>query len=190
MHTTEQFWEKRYADGGNSGSGSYGELAVFKANVINHLISNNSLNSIIELGSGDGNQLSYFNIDNYIGIDISPTVIELCREKFKSDKSKSFFTYSEYNHTGNVDLTLSLDVIYHILDDVEYKKYMFNLFSFSNKYVVIYSNNYRENIINHMYSKYFTKDVSDWFPNWTLDNMIKQKYPSKSSADFFIYKKL
>ena len=40
------------------------------------------------------------------------------------------------------ELSLSLDVIYHILDDNEYKKYMEDLFKFSNKYVIIYSNNY------------------------------------------------
>lgn len=42
--TSDQYWEKRYANGGNSGSGSYSKLAEFKAeltrslDVIYHLV--------------------------------------------------------------------------------------------------------------------------------------------------------
>ena len=32
---SEKYWEKRYIAGGNSGAGSYGKLAEFKAEVLN-----------------------------------------------------------------------------------------------------------------------------------------------------------
>jgi len=32
---SNKYWEERYAKGGNSGKGSYGKSAIFKADVIN-----------------------------------------------------------------------------------------------------------------------------------------------------------
>ena len=41
MFNSKKFWNERYLNGGNSGSGSYNHLAHFKANVINQFIKNN-----------------------------------------------------------------------------------------------------------------------------------------------------
>jgi hypothetical protein len=51
------YWENRYAAGGNSGDGSYGRLAVFKAEFINKFIDEVNINSATEMGCGDGHQL-------------------------------------------------------------------------------------------------------------------------------------
>ena len=37
--------------------------------------------------------------------------------------------------------------------------------------------------------KDFTKDVEKWFNNYKIKQIIKQKYPKQSSADFYIYEK-
>ncbi|WP_048031256.1 MULTISPECIES: hypothetical protein [Brevibacillus] len=47
-------WEDNYASGGNSGLGSYGVLALFKAEVINEYIKEQQVKSVIEFGCGDG----------------------------------------------------------------------------------------------------------------------------------------
>ena len=83
------YWESRYRDGGTSGSGSFGRLAEFKANVINSFVQNNNIGSVIEFGCGDGNQLSLASYPSYIGLDTSHKAIELCKKRFKEDKSKS-----------------------------------------------------------------------------------------------------
>ena len=57
---TLSYWENRYKNNGNSGAGSYGRLAEFKADVINNFIAENKITSVIEFGCGDGNQLSLF----------------------------------------------------------------------------------------------------------------------------------
>lgn len=189
MTNTLNIWENRYKTGGNSGKGSYNDLCKFKADIINEFISKNKIITALELGCGDGNQLSYFIIEHYIGLDISPTAIEQCKEKFKNSKDKEFYHYSDYNNQP-VELTLSLDVIYHILEDALYIEYMKNLFNYSTKYVIIYSNNYNGHKSGHMYTKQFTDDINKLFPNWKLKEFIKQKYPEKSSADFYIYEKI
>ena len=54
---SQEYWVKRYEKGGNSGPGSYSELAKFKARVLNDFVRNEHVQSVIEFGCGDGNQL-------------------------------------------------------------------------------------------------------------------------------------
>jgi len=93
MFDSRRFWENRYKNNGNSGCGSYGHLAEFKAIVINNFVYKNNINSIIDYGVGDGNQLKLINTENikYTGIDISPTIIENCKKiyEFKYSISKT-----------------------------------------------------------------------------------------------------
>jgi len=46
---SSDYWEKRYSLGKNSGVGSYGELAVYKADIINSFIEHQEIDSVIEL---------------------------------------------------------------------------------------------------------------------------------------------
>ena len=48
------YWDKRYQKGRDSGEGSYGELALFKAKVLNEFVREKEIRSVIEFGSGDG----------------------------------------------------------------------------------------------------------------------------------------
>jgi hypothetical protein len=49
FQNSKQYWEKRYRSGGGSGSGSYNNLAVFKAEIINAFIKENDVKSVVEL---------------------------------------------------------------------------------------------------------------------------------------------
>ena len=84
MFSSSEYWNNRYIKGGNSGSGSYNNLAQFKADIINNFINNNKIISIIDYGVGDGNQLKLINTINkkYTGIDISKNIILKCKEEF------------------------------------------------------------------------------------------------------------
>jgi protein O-GlcNAc transferase len=59
--------EKRYEMNGNSGAGSYGRLANFKAEVINEFVKIRLVKTVIELGMGDGNQLQLSECPYYNG---------------------------------------------------------------------------------------------------------------------------
>ena len=78
---SREYWEERYSQGGNSGAGSYGHLAEFKAEVINGFIEQHEIKNVIEWGCGDGNQLGLFRCEEYIGYDVSETAIEICCKK-------------------------------------------------------------------------------------------------------------
>ena len=132
--------------------------------------------------------------DPYLAVkgpqNLSLQFLKDINNKFQNNSKYNFDVYNKnYVNNEKYELSLSLDVIYHILDDNEYKKYMEDLFNFSNKYVIIYSNNYSGHKCGHMYTKIFTKDIKNWFSNYKLKQFIKQKYPEQSSADFYIYEK-
>ena len=115
---SKNFWTQVYASGGNSGEGSYGELANFKAEILNSFVSTHEISSVMEFGCGDGNQLSLMNYPVYIGLDVAPGAIKRCIEKFNLDTTKSFLLiepkYFQPGASFSADLTLSLDVTFHL----------------------------------------------------------------------------
>jgi len=188
-----KYWEDRYMRGGNSGTGSYGPMSEFKAEVVNKFIKDNDIKSVLELGCGDGHQLGMFDVDRYIGLDVSGEAISMCRRMYKNDLSKKFAVYTQ-PFIYEVDLALSLDVIFHLVEDEVYKQYMKDLFSCS-KYVIIYSSNTDEQVDTqgeHMKQRKFSDDIK----GWKLVEKIDNEYPYNketgegSLADFYIYKKL
>lgn len=192
-----EYWEKRYRENGNSGLGSYNKLAIFKAEIINDFITKNNIKSIVDYGMGDGNQLKLFKIENinYIGIDVSSTIIEKCKNLYKFDKFKQFILEREIDNISS-ELVLSCDVIYHLIEDDVYYKYIDNLFKISKKFVIIYAPDIDMIHKQHVKLRKFTDYVKNNYSNWKLINFIKNKYPQKiigvndketSFSDFFIY---
>lgn len=202
--SSKQYWEERYQNGGNSGAGSYGRLAKFKAEVINKFVKDNKIHSVIEFGCGDGNQLKFFEIPQYIGLDISKKSLDLCKNLYSKDLKKSFFLYDQdsfFDNSGffKADLTMSLDVIYHLVEDQVFDKYMRDLFGSSNKYVMVYASNkkdQKEYQSQHVKHRKFTDWVEKNQPKWKLEKKVENKYPlqtnefDESFADFYIYKKI
>ncbi len=137
------YWRDRYAKGQNSGSGSYGQVAEFKAKALNEFIQEQKAARCIEFGCGDGNQLGMLNISTYLGLDVAPGAVEICIEKYKDDPSKSFMLYDPKYFVNNsfitADLTLSMDVILHLIEDDIYMEYMACLFGASAKSVAIFT---------------------------------------------------
>jgi SAM-dependent methyltransferase len=193
---SKEYWERRYAAGANSGAGSYSHLAEFKAAVINSFVAAHNVNSVIEFGCGDGNQLRLAEYPSYFGLDVSKTAIEKCRELFKSDNHKSFALLSDYARE-NAELALSLDVIYHLVEDHVFEQYMRTLFEASSRYVIIYSSNTEGHddigVSAHVRHRKFTGWIEKTYPQWKLLEHVPNQYPyepesgSGSFADFFIF---
>ncbi len=190
MFSSRDYWIERYNSGGNSGDGSQGRLAKFKAEVINSFVKENNIKTIIEFGCGDGRQLLLAEYPSYIGFDISYGALLRCIEIFAYDETKTFALH--YNGE-KAQLTLSLDVIYHLTEDDVYNDYMERLFNASTEFVIIYSSNYEEPQNYHQRRRKF----SDWIntKDWTLIKFIPNKYPydgqsGTSLSDFYIYKRI
>ncbi|WP_321476845.1 class I SAM-dependent methyltransferase [uncultured Paludibaculum sp.] len=191
-----KYWESRYRNGETSGGGSYGELAAFKASVINEFIVQNKIRRIFELGCGDGNQLALLAVPDYVGFDVSRTAIERCKRRFLGDSTKNFILLEQGEAdrgVGRCDLMLSLDVLYHLTEDDVYDKYMRTVFALSKRYVMIYSDDRDDSEIAekvvHVRHRRFTAWIAAYCPEWVLKQKINNQFPEQSWCDFWIFEK-
>lgn len=199
LFSSMNYWENRYRRGRNSGVGSYDHLAEFKAKVINNLIHEKNIRSVVEFGSGDGNQLRLFQADEYVGLDVSKSALKTCISEYRDDPSKSFFLYHprcflDHADRFECDAALSLDVIYHLVEDDLFELHMRHLFSCAKQYVVIYSSNREERTTDlHVKHRKFTEWIDRNQDGWVLDQYIENEYPLSefpdrgSWCDFYIY---
>jgi cyclopropane fatty-acyl-phospholipid synthase-like methyltransferase len=194
---SQNYWEKRYLKGGDSGDGSYGKLAEFKAKIINRFVKINEIKTIIEWGCGDGNQLTYMNYPVYVGFDVSQAVIANCNKKFKKEENKTFLHIDEYTNQS-ATLTISLDVIFHLIEDHIFNDYMNRLFNSSQKFVIIYSSNTSEQfetVPKHFRQRKFTKWIKKYKSEFLQIDKIKNEYPydinsgKGSVSDFYFFQK-
>jgi SAM-dependent methyltransferase len=192
---SEAYWENRYQSGGSSGPGSYGDLARFKADVLNAFVAAKSIRSVMEFGCGDGHQLTLARYPRYLGFDVSRSAIAQCRNLFANDPTKQFKTVEEYSGES-ADAVLSLDVIYHLVEDHVFNRYMEALFDSAQDWIVIYSSNFEggdEQYAEHVRHRRF----SDWIavnrPGWTCVQVVKNRFPftgdikSSSHANFHFF---
>jgi SAM-dependent methyltransferase len=195
-----KYWEERYQKGGTSGYGSYGRLAEFKAKVINKFIEDEGIERVIEFGCGDGNQLSMLRVKSYVGVDISPTVVDKCKDRFKNDVSKLLLTNDEYlANPLKGDLTLSLDVIFHLVENDVFERYMNMLFSASTKYLIVYASDSiaMNDPAIHVRHRKFTDWIKSNLHDWRLMQVTYNKYPHDGSvnpkdysfSDFYFYER-
>ena len=193
---SSSYWEKRYRQGGTSGSGSFGRLAEFKAEILNDYVEKNGIQSVIEVGCGDGAQLALARYPRYVGVDITEVSIAACRHRFRDDDTKSFYLASEIpSNLGRFDLVLSLDVIYHLVEDEVYSAYMRSLFDHAGRAVAIYSSNKVEpSDAPHVRHRLFTQWLEVNEPQWRETGYVPNNYPydparpgDTSFADFYFF---
>ena len=193
--TSSDYWERRYAKGGNSGVGSYGRLAHFKAEFLNGFVEQHRINSVIEYGCGDGSQLKLARYPTYTGIDVSPRAVEICRALFATDRSKRFVHTDAVKTPMVTDLALSLDVVYHLVEDGAFESYMHKLFDSAQRFVIIYSSNLNDaKPTRHVRHRHFTSWVEQYKPQWYVTAHVANVYPydpaspgDTSLADFYVF---
>lgn len=196
--TSGDYWKQRYREGGNSGEGSYGRLAAYKAQFLNDFVKEHAVRSVFELGCGDGNQLSKLEFEKYTGVDISEDCLTACRQ-IAARRGWDFCTPEDFDAKyppDSFDLGLSLDVIYHLIEDAVFLDYLDRLFSRAGRYVLVYSSDMSlyDPAIPHVRHREFTKSVAERHPAWRLvevfDNPFnKDPYAQKygSFARFHLF---
>ena len=200
---SQVYWEQNYARGGTSGDGSYGQHAEFKAEVLNRFVRANDIQSVMEFGCGDGNQLSLATYPLYVGLDISKTAVQMCIDRFRDNPSRSFFFYDPERFVDNArlfhaDLIISLEVIFHLIEDEGFERYMCCLFAAADRNVIIFSSDTDATPVLEA-PHYKNRKFSTWIeanePEWTLIEKIANRYPfdpktrTGSTSDFYIYGK-
>lgn len=191
--TSSSYWEARYAAGATSGVGSYSQLAQFKAEVLNAFVRDYAITSVVELGCGDGNQLSLADYPSYTGYDVAPSALALCRAAFRKDRTKSFHLYDPMTFCPDdrADLAMSLDVIFHLVEDEVFHRHMTDLFSLGGRFVAIYSSNDETpDIGHHVRNRRFSSWVEEHRPDWQLTLHVPNPYRGAvegAISDFWFY---
>lgn len=195
------YWQNRYSGGGTSGAGSYGRLADWKAEILNAFVAENNIQRVLEIGCGDGNQLTLANYPEYCGFDVAPKALDLCRERF-SERPWRFHLYShnavkKIGTKFNPELVMSLDVIFHLVEDAVFDDYMRSLFALEPRFVAVYASN-GSFIVDapHVRNWVFTDWIEANAPGWKLTKKIDNAYPfdpsdpdNTSFSDFYIFEK-
>ena len=189
------YWDTRYRMGGTSGAGSAGHLARYKAGVLNGLIAANGIASMIDLGCGDASQLALLRPPpDYIGMDVSPAALALCAAR---NPSLRFVAPEHLAMVRPAELTASLDVLYHLVEDDVFDRAIRTLFGWSTRFVAIYASNADAGFTSpHVRHRRFTDRVAADWPDWRLRAHLPNPWPyhparpdDTSFSDFYIYGK-
>lgn len=193
---SRHYWEMRYRIGGHSGEGSRGRSAAYKAQVLNDFIQRHGVRSAIEFGCGDGYQLNMLRIGDYTGVDVSETILRRCREMFANDPTKRFVSVDEYRGERS-ELSMSLDVIFHLVEDAVYDEYLERLFSAGERFVIVYSTNAEADTdksgLSHVRHRPVVDDIAHRFPDFERMATEEEALPEPVRFDrglptrFFIY---
>lgn len=179
------YWRRRYRQGGNSGAGSYGRLAAYKAEIINSLASEHGVDSAIEFGVGDGNQAGLFEFDRFLGVDVVPDIAVRLSEKFLDKPLWRFKSVDEFDRAHETaTLSLSLDVIYHLVEDDVYHGYMERLFGASERFVLIYaSDEDQPTSSRHVRHRRYSDWIDAYAPEFIPIRSFDHPYPYRTGAD-------
>lgn len=171
FESSSLYWEDRYRKGYTSGAGSYGRLAEYKAEILNAFVEMHQVETVLELGCGDGNQLRLAAYPNYYGADVAPAAIARCSRLFESNGLMQFGNLAELAATNlQFDLCLSLDVVYHLVEDPVFEEHMSLLTSRSTKYIAVYSSNFERRDAPHVRHRRFT----DWMETNASEFQLKE----------------
>jgi hypothetical protein len=196
FQSSSHYWEQRYRLGDTSGVGSYGPYAEYKAEVLNRFIAAHGVRKVADFGCGDGNQLKLLQCPHYLGLDVSSSAVERCRAMYRQDLTKSFLVNNGPEAIARVksfgpELTMSLDVIYHLVEEETFERYLNDLFEVSSRYVVIYSTNFNRRYDSpHQVDRKFTDYIAERMPGWKPLQVVTNPYKGPDTqSDFYIYEK-
>jgi SAM-dependent methyltransferase len=193
---SRDYWEKRYRLGGDSGAGSYGEPARYKAAVLNQFVADHDVRSLIEFGCGDGHQLALARYPAYLGIDISQAAVDMCKARFTGDPTKQFTTTADYRGE-QADLALSLDVLFHLVEDDVFDGYLESLFAAAQRFVIVYSTSTADPVktLPHVRHRDVEQAIASRYPAFTRMRADESAVPPPVqegqglSTRFFFYQR-
>jgi SAM-dependent methyltransferase len=193
FRSSSDYWLRRYRLGGDSGTGSGGVSASYKAQVLNRFVVDHQVQDVVEFGCGDGRQLQRAKYPAYVGFDISADAVARCRQMFAGDATKQFFVIGE-REPAQADLALSLDVLFHLVEDATYDAYLDQLFASARRFVAIYSTVGPEagRTLRHVRHRAIAQDIAARFPNFErmLDDEERLPAPIETrpgGARFVLY---
>lgn len=130
------YWEDRYSRGGTSGEGSISREREWKWKIIGRYLP--IVESVVDVGCGDLSFWAGHDCKDYVGIDLSETVIK--RNKSLRPKWRFIISSSDKFITGlKKECVFCFDLLFHIMNEDSFVKTLNNLCNYSQKYVFIHT---------------------------------------------------
>ncbi len=109
-----QFWDFRYAENPELGSGLGSREASleYKKEVVRQILNKINPSSILDIGCGDQYVTTEIPDDAYVGIDLSPVIIALNRQKYPNRRYIAADFLVE--DLPRFDMTICFDVVIHL----------------------------------------------------------------------------
>lgn len=162
------YWEQRWRAGRGAGDGSVGEAGERKTRWLSAFFGEHAVESVIDWGCGDGRVFHVLDAADgvdYMGIDVSPTAIDRCIGRWPDGWFLLLGAVCESPPRG-WDCAVSIDVVYHLVDDAEYAEHLRLLFGSATRFVVAHATNLDEpGDAPHMRHRPIVNDAPD---GWTL----------------------
>lgn len=109
-------------------------LCFIKNTIINAFVIKYNIETVFELGCGDGNRSLNSNYKKYTGYDSCKFAIDLAEMTFADDSTKKFMVLKDDTIIQEHDLGISIDIV--IQENIE--SYLQKLFQHSKKYTCIF----------------------------------------------------
>jgi len=131
------FWEFRYQHFKELGSGvgSRGDVLLEKRKILKDCFFNSEQLSVLDVGCGDLEIIQIFDFKDYLGLDLSPQVIEIAKQK-RPDWNFQLITNSSFSVEPK-DIVMCIDVLIHQPDFKSYTTLLNNLILHTNKRLII-----------------------------------------------------
>ncbi len=174
----KDYWNTRYAQGGNSGAGSYGLTGKKKLDHLAKL----DFSSVSELGCGDfnfGNNLLDLHPASYIGLDVSEVAVIKNSQQYPQH---TFGVVGTDYSLPQGDLLLCVDVLFHIIEDSEYERVLSALEKTWTKYLALTAYERDEEFSNHVRIRKF--DYKRFG-----EPIVREIVEENGSLYFYIFKK-
>jgi SAM-dependent methyltransferase len=212
--TTAGYWERRYLHGGFSGAGSRGESLSQKigfAHTVYGDVQKEGGCGVLDLGCGDGRFAAGFvkfgleeqvNFTAYRAVDISPKALEIaeefCRHNVPPEEVNRHMSFELFRPDrpeqpitpGVFGLGLSLEVIFHILEDDIYDLYMRTLFDRCR--TVFIQTAADPEPVRTAGDHIVWRDTQEWVwthrPEAVCIHHIPRPFGDRSFSDFFVYR--
>lgn len=130
------YWNTRYMLGGGSGYKSQKEITGYTSYVWSIIEKTaGKQKDVIDVGCGDLLFWYERDCDKYLGIDISPRIIN------KNKKQRPNWSFITSSADAPLDIhaetVICMNTLYHIMDDNVYNKIIDNLISWSDKWLMV-----------------------------------------------------
>ncbi|MCP4384284.1 MAG: hypothetical protein GY798_23220 [Hyphomicrobiales bacterium] len=194
------YWEDRYKSGGHSCSGSRVVLSKYKVGFLNKFFRNHKIDSVIDLEVGDGQVAQGLRVPGYLGVDLSRSTLDLVKKANEPSMHKRFMLSGDLEASGiSSDVTMSIDVIFHLVEGDVDDCHMSTLFDRSTQWVIIHTSNFdRPGDPSHVRHRCFSAWIHANRKDWGLHQYNpnphfsppKAKLPDKTFAEFYTFRRI